>query len=105
MDSSTGFDKEREVDEPNANVENGVEKKKKCQTKCRETWMRWNGFNKHRLHTTEHLKHLEPCAYEKNFRVCHVINARGAVCFFLQQQNENKMSYVENLRPFTVAKC
>ena len=53
-----------------------------CQARCRETWMRWNGFYEtHRLHPTEYLKHLEPRAHEKKLRVARVKCARCGVLF------------------------
>ena len=56
-------------------------KKKVYQARRHETWMRWNGFfETRRVHPTEHVKHLAPRAHGENVRVCHVINARGAVC-------------------------
>ena len=79
-----GFCSEGEVDEPGAGAEKGEERKvrkKVCQARCRETWMRWNGFQEtHRLHSTENLKHPGPRAHEKNLRVCQVTHARGTVC-------------------------
>ena len=65
-----------------------------CQARGGETWMRWNGFlERHRLHSTEYLKHLQPRARRDKMRVWHVKEARGAVCcsHFLNHKQQQEL--------------